>query len=117
MTIHLPSRGRRALRLAMTFAVLAAFSGGAVAAARADDLQPAGSGELVARRPDGTAIGACPLQHTDVAAEICGLPRTGSPLLHRLSPRVDSIVGAPGSPVTLAVLNVNCAVPAGGLTA
>ena len=69
----IPSRTptlRRALRVAMTLALLAGFSGVA-SSAQAEDLQNA-SGELVARRPDGSAIGACPLKHTDVAAEISG---------------------------------------------
>lgn len=66
MTISLR---RRALRLAMTFALLPCCF---VPLARAEEPPPTTSGDLIARRPDGTPIGACPLKHTDVAAEISG---------------------------------------------
>lgn len=62
-------RRRRALRLAMTLALLPCLL---APLARADELSPAGSGDLTARRPDGTPIGACPLKHTDVAVEVSG---------------------------------------------
>jgi len=68
---------RRALRLAMTLALLLGLlpqrTNPAFAAVTADEAPPSSaSGELIARRPDGTPIGACPLKHTDVAAEVSG---------------------------------------------
>jgi Ca-activated chloride channel family protein len=66
---------RRALRLAMTFALLTLLirPGGVAPSAHADDFEQTGdSGGLVARRPDGSPIGACPLKHTDVAVEVAG---------------------------------------------
>ncbi len=60
----------RALRLAMTFALLLGLA--RFAAATAEAPPTAGAGDLIAHRKDGTALGACPLKHTDVATEISG---------------------------------------------
>ncbi len=58
----------RSLRLAMILALSLV-----ACLARADDAtQPTDSGALAAQRADGTPLGACPLEHTDVAAEISG---------------------------------------------
>ncbi|MCC6767318.1 MAG: VWA domain-containing protein [Deltaproteobacteria bacterium] len=64
-------RTRGTLRLAMTLALLL-LSAGLTGPARAGEPPPTGSGDLVAHRADGTPLGACPLKHTDVAAEISG---------------------------------------------
>lgn len=64
------------LRPLLTIAMLFALSFlAAVPSARADDPTPPpppSSGELVAHRADGTPLGACPLKHTDVAADVSG---------------------------------------------
>ncbi|MEB2285298.1 MAG: hypothetical protein B6D46_12745 [Polyangiaceae bacterium UTPRO1] len=59
----------RAIRLALLLAWLALAP-----AAGADEWMPppAGSSALTARRADGTALGPCPLQHTDIAVEVSG---------------------------------------------
>lgn len=63
------NRIRGALRLATTLALFACLL---APIARADEPPATSSGDLVARRPDGTPIGACPLKHTDVAVEVSG---------------------------------------------
>src|SRR5882672_10369553 len=66
---------RRASRFALAIALLLALDPWPAEPAHADEATPAGdvgSGSLVARRPDGSALGPCPLTHTDVAAEISG---------------------------------------------
>jgi Ca-activated chloride channel family protein len=60
----------RAVRLAMTFALLLRLA--AFATATESPPPTAGTGDLVAHRKDGTVLGACPLKHTDVATEISG---------------------------------------------
>ncbi len=71
-TMHPPLE--RALRFVMTLALLLGLAShaGRVAAAEETAAPPTDSGALAARRADGTALGACPLKHTDVAAEISG---------------------------------------------
>src|SRR5262249_2244482 len=43
------------------------------------------------------------------------LPCRGAPVTSRLQPRTATIAGSPGSPVDLAVLNINCASPNGAV--
>ncbi len=74
ITTIFSSTRRRGLRLAMALAFACSLGTGRDRPAAAADGPPLpdGSGALEARRPDGTALGPCPLIHTDVAAEVSG---------------------------------------------
>ena len=71
-TTRLTNR-RRALRLAMALTLCCTVGLPLHRSAAADGAPlPEGSGVLEARRADGTSLGPCPLNHTDVAAELSG---------------------------------------------